>query len=117
MNAHARSKGSTARYGYTSLSHLSKAQRKRRRGLSGRTKADLFRHRDQMPKFNKFAHDGSDVPEAFDWSTDSAVVNPVKDQGECGSCWAFTTVSVLESHWARSGNGLLDLSEIICRQF
>lgn len=36
------------------------------------------------------------IPESIDWRSNN-VVNPIKDQGQCGSCWSFSTIQALES--------------------
>jgi len=49
-------------------------------------------------------------PKAIDWRA-KGIVNPVKDQGQCGSCWAFSTATSIESKWAQVKGELLSLSE------
>jgi len=48
--------------------------------------------------------------EPINW-VDLGAVEPIKDQGQCGSCWAFSSVSATESaHFIASGN-LVSMSE------
>jgi len=52
------------------------------------------------------------LPESIDWSTvNPAVVTPVKNQGNCGSCWAFGATGSWESRWALATGTLNSLSE------
>ncbi|CAF0747890.1 unnamed protein product [Adineta steineri] len=50
------------------------------------------------------------LPDSVDWRNQS-VVEAVKDQGVCGSCWAFSTAGAIESAYAIKNGTLLSLSE------
>jgi cathepsin L len=52
----------------------------------------------------------SELPSQVDWRNTPNVVSPVKDQGHCGSCWAFAATATLESHVALSTGLLFDFS-------
>jgi C1A family cysteine protease len=69
---------------------------------------DIPENIDGQPRFEPSSEE--ELPERFDWR-DEGVVAPIKNQGECGSCWAFAAVSIAESVYAIQGGELNDLSE------
>jgi len=52
-----------------------------------------------------------DVPDSMDWRDVDNVVTPVKDQGYCGSCWAFSAVAAMEGAYNYASGSLNSFSE------
>lgn len=54
--------------------------------------------------------DASNLAATIDWRA-KGVVNPVKNQASCGSCWSFGATAAIESHYAINYGKLHTLSE------
>jgi len=84
------------------------AELKKYRGFNP-TLAKKSRH--NAVKFSTILADGNDtVPDAIDWRK-NGYVSEVKNQGQCGSCWAFSATGSLEGQNMRKTGKLVSLSE------
>jgi hypothetical protein len=74
---------------------------------------ELFNHRhDAVDEYIRepFMNFTMSLPTTVNWVTTGAVT-PVKDQGQCGSCWSFSTTGALEGIYMINTGKLIPFSE------
>lgn len=103
-------KGYTWQAGVTSISHLTDEELLSLCGLKIPPDLDARRARAKREGRMIEAISGMAFPATFDWRTQGGVTS-IKNQGNCGSCWAFAAAGAFESQ-ILIGSGLdEDLSE------
>jgi len=70
---------------------------------------DVSAHVDNLENV-EYASINADFPDSWDWRPKGAVT-PVKNQGQCGSCWAFAAVATIEGLYFLNGHPLTSFSE------
>ena len=90
--------------GKTRVGSLSRAEREQLLGFRAPTAEEWAK----VPKADLKV--SADLPTSFDWRALGGVT-PAKDQGGCGSCWAFAAVGQLEAFVKIYDQRILDLSE------
>jgi hypothetical protein len=103
-------KGYTWEAGVTSVSHLAPEDFEKLLGL--RLPPDFDARKREAADRGRMikAVQGMYFPPSFDWRTEGGVT-PMKNQGGCGSCWAFSATAALESRILIQSGLEEDLSE------
>jgi len=93
--------------GFNQFTDLTQAEYRVAAGLG--YKPSAARHAG-LPHLGVHMHTGEELAASVDWSTKGAVT-PVKDQGQCGSCWSFSSTGGMEGAWQIASGSLVSMSE------
>ena len=68
-----------------------------------------YRKSDNKKEYIQANQNEVSIPTSVDWR-DEGAVNPIRDQGDCGSFWAFAAVGAIESRFKIAKGTLYSLS-------
>jgi len=105
-NIEAKNEGRDTTFAHNKYSDLTPAEF-RGRFLSGYQKADMSAGTPHPIEVTEEAL--AAIPDTFSW-VDLGKTTPVKDQEQCGSCWAFSATEGIESAWLMANNSQIVLS-------
>jgi len=104
INAH-NAMGKSYQLGHNKFSHFNVEE------YAAYTKLGLMQPEATTAEFVHAAPENlSSLPASIDWVTKGAVT-PVKDQGQCGSCWSFSTTGGMEGSYFNKNGKLVSFSE------
>jgi len=106
MNAQTKARGRGASFGFTKFSDWSEREQRAINGVLIREKPD-WKETIITEKRGHRAQANPTTP--IDWVA-KGMTTPVKDQGQCGSCWAFSTTETVESAILMAGKSIRPLS-------
>jgi cathepsin L len=99
--------------GVNKFTAMTAAEKRNYHGISknaAKIQAKSLKHVNSLPADFKM-EDVEKLPVTVDWRK-SGIVSAVKDQGHCGSCWAFASTATIESHVAKESGLLFNLSPL-----
>ncbi|XP_055848051.1 uncharacterized protein LOC129913420 isoform X1 [Episyrphus balteatus] len=92
----------SAKYGITEFADMTTTEYRDRTGLLSREESNSVRSPAKIPDV--------ELPKEFDWREKGAI-SKVKNQGNCGSCWAFSVTGNIEGLHAVKTGKLEEYSE------